>query len=270
MSTSTVSTIPALPAVDIDIPSLSNSVRHYLKSNQIQWGRFSTLVLGVSQSRLSTLLCKPQSWNLLTRRVKSLYQRMQLWMDTRATYGNNPHYREKTAGKVRVPKGRKKSSKSKRPRSLFETEENIELMRRLEVFSASQAFVKESAVEIQVEGGAGAMVEVFKGVEVGLVQVQEVLEEPEEVVLGREREVVFEEVIDDGVVELDMETGDDQENMILLQLGTGDKQGEEEGVVPILNQEELQLGMQLVVEDIPDEPGFYKLTLLQVSGDLVD
>ena len=86
---STSTTTPVDPA------SLSTLVRHYLKTNQIQWSRFSSLVLGVSQSRLSTLLSKPQPWHLLTRRVQAMYQRMQLWMDTRATYGNNPYYKEK-------------------------------------------------------------------------------------------------------------------------------------------------------------------------------
>ena len=57
----------------VDTASLSTTVRHYLKTNQIQWGRFSSLVLGVSQSRLSTLLSKPQPWHLLKRREQALY-----------------------------------------------------------------------------------------------------------------------------------------------------------------------------------------------------
>ena len=53
---------------------LSKVVRHYLTYNQIQWSRFSTLVLGVSQSRLSTLLSKPKPWHTLTKRVQALYE----------------------------------------------------------------------------------------------------------------------------------------------------------------------------------------------------
>ena len=49
-------------------------------------------MLGVSQGRLSTLLGRPRPWDQL-----ALYARLHLWMDTRATYGNNPHakYEEK-------------------------------------------------------------------------------------------------------------------------------------------------------------------------------
>ena len=79
----------------IDTVVLAARVRHYLKSNQIHWTRFASLVLGVSQSRLSILLGKPRPWGELGRRVQALYERMQLWMDTRATYGNNPYQKEK-------------------------------------------------------------------------------------------------------------------------------------------------------------------------------
>ena len=86
MNTMTLSTTTA-----VDTKALSIQVKHYLKSNQIKWSKFSSLVLGVSQSRLSTLLNKPEPFNSLTRRVQALYNRMDLWMRTKATYGNNPY-----------------------------------------------------------------------------------------------------------------------------------------------------------------------------------
>jgi len=110
----------------VDTASLSLKVRHYLKSNQIQWERFASLVLGISQSRLSTLLGKARPWHLLTKRVQALYERMQLWMDTRATYGNNPYAREKAKSKERGKQG-SSGGKKKRPRSLLDLEENVTL-----------------------------------------------------------------------------------------------------------------------------------------------
>lgn len=77
----------------IDTEILSQRVRHYLTYNQIAWGRFARLVLGVGQARLSTLLGCPRPWHQLTLRLKALYNRMEEWMDTRATYGNNPYAR---------------------------------------------------------------------------------------------------------------------------------------------------------------------------------
>jgi len=114
----------------IDTTELAAKVRHYLKFNEIQWGRFSSLVLGVGQSRLSTLLGKPQPWHMLNRRLQMYYERMQLWMDTRATYGNNPYQRKVKARRTDKKPGRpgRKSGRSgaskKPPRSLFDLEEN--------------------------------------------------------------------------------------------------------------------------------------------------
>jgi len=115
----------------IDTTELAAKVRHYLKFNEIQWGRFSSLVLGVGQSRLSTLLGKPQPWHLLNRRLQIYYERMQLWMDTRATYGNNPYQRKvKAVGNDKKPRGRQgrtsggSVASKKKPRSLFDLEEN--------------------------------------------------------------------------------------------------------------------------------------------------
>ena len=80
---------------ELDTAAVAERVRHYLKFNQIQWTRFGALVLGVSQGRLSTLLGKPKPWHQLAPRVRALYQRMQLWMNTKATYGNNPYMKVK-------------------------------------------------------------------------------------------------------------------------------------------------------------------------------
>ena len=71
-------------------------VRKYLKLNQIKWEVFSKLVLGISQSTLSSLLSKPKPWDSLSRRERAYYGRLQEWMDTRATYGNNPYLKKNT------------------------------------------------------------------------------------------------------------------------------------------------------------------------------
>jgi len=123
----------------IDPVSLSARVRHYLKHNEIQWNRFASLVLGVSQSRLSTLLSKPKPWNILSKRLQALYERMQLWMDTRATYGNNPYLKKK-----QVPTAVKQASKGKKKkaRSLFELEENEKLLKSV---TGAEENVKQQA-----------------------------------------------------------------------------------------------------------------------------
>jgi len=106
---------------EVDTAAVAERVRYYLKFNQIQWTRFASLVLGVSQGRLSTLLGKPKPWQQLAPRVQALYQRMQLWMDTKATFGNNPYMKVKKEKPV-VNKRRKTPSikREKRRRSLFE------------------------------------------------------------------------------------------------------------------------------------------------------
>ena len=106
----------------LDTEALAQRVRHYLKANQIQWTRFGALVLGVSQGRLSILLGKPKPWHQLAPRVRALYQRMQLWMDTKATFGNNPYMKVKKEKAVVKPKVERvpKAKKEKRRKSLFE------------------------------------------------------------------------------------------------------------------------------------------------------
>ena len=105
---------------EIDTAVLAERVRHYLKANQIQWTRFSSLVLGVSQGRLSILLGKPKPWQQLAPRVRALYQRMLLWMDTKATFGNNPYMKvKKEKPVVKREKKIPAVKRVKRKKSLF-------------------------------------------------------------------------------------------------------------------------------------------------------
>ena len=73
-------------------------------------------MLGVSQGRLSTLLGHPRPWDQLGPRVRALYARLHLWMDTRATYGNNPHAKQRLGKAARGKVGKKE----RKPRSLIE------------------------------------------------------------------------------------------------------------------------------------------------------
>ena len=111
---------------ELDTAAVAQRVRHYLKANQIQWTRFGTLVLGVSQGRLSILLGKPKPWNQLAPRVRALYQRMQLWMDTKATFGNNPYMKVKKEKAVVKNPRMPKAKKEKRRKSLFEASGSYE------------------------------------------------------------------------------------------------------------------------------------------------
>ena len=111
---------------ELDTAAVAQRVRHYLKSNQIQWTRFGALVLGVSQGRLSTLLGKPKPWHQLAPRVRALYQRMQLWMDTKATFGNNPYMKVKKEKAVVKNPRMPKAKKEKRRKSLFEASGSYE------------------------------------------------------------------------------------------------------------------------------------------------
>ena len=110
---------------EIDTAVLAERVRHYLKANQIQWTRFGSLVLGVSQGRLSILLGKPKPWQQLAPRVRALYQRMLLWMDTKATFGNNPYMKvKKEKPVVKREKKIPAVKRVKRKKSLFERSES--------------------------------------------------------------------------------------------------------------------------------------------------
>ena len=140
----------ALPGDELDTSLLAQRVTHYLRSNQILSARFASLVLGISQGRLSILLGKPRPWGQLAPRVRALYQRMQLWMDTRATYGNNPYMKLKKEKKVPLGKTRGEDrSTGKKPRkirSLFEARENMEVLVKQEDVAAMQGIVSEAEV----------------------------------------------------------------------------------------------------------------------------
>ena len=73
--------------------SLARKVKHYLKSNRISWEKFSRLVLGVGSEKLGELLTRPEPWDTVEASEKVFYRRMELWMESRATYGNNPYKR---------------------------------------------------------------------------------------------------------------------------------------------------------------------------------
>ena len=210
----------------------------------------------MSQSRLSTLLAKPQPWQLLTRRVQALYQRMQLWMDTRATYGNNPFFKEKTVKQARMNK-KIKTSVSKKPRSLFEMEDNMKLLKQVEDYTTAQGLVEES--------GAGS-------------------QDTDRVVV-LEQEGSYEDVVEDGEVQVDMEMmiqdqvvmeqmADQNGEVSLGSQAVGEqKVGEGGNRVFIYQVEEQEVNQsdlamcQVVVEDNPDQPGTYKLSFLSVAGD---
>ena len=177
---------------ELDTAAIAERVRHYLKANQIQWTRFGALVLGVSQGRLSILLGKPKPWHQLAPRVRALYQRMQLWMDTKATFGNNPYMKvkkEKAAVKPKVPKAKKE----KRRKSLFDASGsyeplhfNVKDQELLEEEKAvrelkleEQVVIEEQVVEeVVVEGAAEQVVienvaleEIMLGTSVNLEEV---------------------------------------------------------------------------------------------------
>ena len=100
---------------------MCKQVRHYLYFNQIRWSIFAKVVLGVSQSRLSALLAQPtKPWSDIKRRVKAYYQRMQEWMDKRATFGNNPYQIIRKGQEQMTVK--KKAVKKRRVRNFFEGE----------------------------------------------------------------------------------------------------------------------------------------------------
>ena len=122
---------------EINTSELCDRVKHYLKFNQINWERFAKLLLGISQSRLSTLLNHPRPFHLLSKRVQALYERMQLWMDTKATYGNNPYAKDKS---LRRKQKQKRAYVRKRVRSLIDSPDDEKIK-------------EESAKEPEVKSG---------------------------------------------------------------------------------------------------------------------
>ena len=142
----------------MDTAEVAARVRHYLKANQIQSARFGSLVLGVSQGRLSTLLGHPRPWAELGPRVRALYVRLRIWMDTRATYGNNPHAKQrlgKTAG-GKATRG-KVGKKERKPRSLIEMSEEVV---KQEVKQEVEQEEEQYTVEVVEEGWSAEDVEV--------------------------------------------------------------------------------------------------------------
>ena len=140
----------------LDTAELAARVRHYLKFNQIQSARFGSLVLGVSQGRLSTLLGHPRPWDQLGPRVRALYARLHLWMDTRATYGNNPHAKQRLgkAARGKVSRG-KVGKKERKPRSLIEMSEevvNYEVKKEVEQEMEQEEEEQQYIVEVVEEG----------------------------------------------------------------------------------------------------------------------
>jgi len=133
-------------STSLDTEILSGQVKNYLKVNQIRYGRFSELVLGVTPSRLSTLLNTPEPFNSLSRRVQAYYERMSLWMTTRATYGGNPYIKSKSLKKGKVVAPRK-------PRSFLDDDENLEMLNILKEYSNSKYMLHaESGEDINDQG----------------------------------------------------------------------------------------------------------------------
>ena len=241
--TQNMSSTQSTSTTTIDPASLSTKVRHYLKTNQIQWSRFSSLVLGVSQSRLSTLLGKPQPWHLLTMREQAMYQRMQLWMDTRATYGNNPYFKEK---RVKQAMGRK----GKKPRSLFDMKDNMELLKQLEDFTAAQGLVEESGGGSQAHGD---VVIEQEDVSDGVIVDGEVTVEMQE----------YNQVM----MDMDQMANLEGEENLTSQCVENQMVGEDDSlfIYQAKEQEVDQSVCQLLVEDNPDQPGSFKVSIIQVT-----
>ena len=162
-------------------------------------------------------------------------------MDTRATYGNNPYYKEK---RVRQAWGRKekKSSNSKKPRSLFEMKHNMELLKQLEDFTAAQGLVEKSGGGSQFTGG---VVTEQGDISHGVIQDGEVM------VMDQMASQEGEETLATQYVENQIVGEDD--SLFIYQV-------EDQEV----NQSDLS-GCRFVVEDNPDQPGTFKLSIIQVD-----
>ena len=137
------------------------------------------LVLGVSQGRLSFLLGKPRPYQELGSRVKALYDRMQFWMDTRATYGNNPHLKMKVGKSSKVRPARaeiRTAAKGKRARSLFEVNASLELLVKEEdpdsVESAVQSILTDG---LNVESSEQEQVWEEQVLDVDVLELEDVL-----------------------------------------------------------------------------------------------
>jgi len=255
----------------LDTVSLSERVRHYLNYNQIQYNKFSTLVLGVSQSRLSNLLRKPKPWNILSKRVQDLYERMQLWMDTKATYGNNPYYRQKG---VRESKNKKeKRVNIKKQRSLLEGDETIELLRQWEDYAASEE-VMEEGFQVQEPVTEQETCLLQELVEDGEVQDIDVLDIATTMT---DQIMVGQTVLHEGAI---VEPGDQQQLFSvdfedwdafgnLMVMGESSIQGIDpdnqkvEDTMVLYQMDEVLPVCQVFVEENPEEPGTF--TVVEIS-----
>lgn len=194
---------------------LIEKVRKYLKLNQIRRKRFSKLVLGISESRLSALLGKPKPWGSLSKREVVYYRRLQEWMDTRATYGNNPYLKKRTPSpeKENWARGKKKGSEKRKQRSLFERadlDHYMQLLKKFEEFTAAQSLVEdqqlqesEFAKHLSNDGKCdGPVSDKVDENDNGIVDVKEVIIEDGDMDVGLyvDVEVDCQEVIVDGIV----------------------------------------------------------------------
>ena len=163
----------------------------------------------------------------------------------RATYGNNPYYKEKS---VREAWGRKqKSSASKKPRSLFEMKDNLEFVKQLEDFTATQGLVEESGEGSQAPGG---VVTDQGDVSLGVIEDGEVLEDMQEynqVVMVMDQMPNQEEEETLATQCLENQIGGEVNSLFIYQV-------EDQEV----NQSDLS-GCQFVVEDNPE------LSIIQVD-----
>jgi len=268
-----------MTGIPLDTQSLSERVRHYLNYNHIQYNRFSSLVLGVSQSRLSNLLRKPKPWNILSKRVQALYERMQLWMDTRATYGNNPYYRQKVNGKVKSKKG--KRVVNKKQRSLLEGDETIEILRQLEDYTASKELVAEGfKVQEPVAEQETCMIQevVEGGEEEDLDMIAIATTMSNQIMVGQtviDDETMNEQILGTQIQEFSVDVEglywDALENII----GSGksstqgvqenEKKLEDTNSIVIYQMEEEIPVCQVFVEESPVEAGTYNLSIIEVS-----
>ena len=151
-------------------------------------------------------------------------------MDTRATYGNNPYQVEKTV--IHTWK--------KQLRSLFDLEENMEILKQLEDFTASQ-YVAEENKDCEFHAtGAGTP-------QVGIED---------------------EDMNHDDIFE---HSGDEKEELSQVMVSLGDQGLEEKDLAFNYRLEEQEVNLldiveecQVMLQDNPDQPGTLKLTFIQV------
>ena len=258
----------------LDTQALSERVRHYLNYNHIQYNKFSTLVLGVSQSTLSNLLSKPKPWNILSKRVQAYYERMQLWMDTRASYGNNPYHRQKVVGQAKDKKGKRVISKKQR--SLLEGDETIEMLRQLEDYTASKEIVEEgSQVQVPFSNQEASIfqevIEVGELQDIAIADIASTMSN--QLMVGQT--IIHEKVIVEKIPETqhqDFAVGvvqfeDALESLMDMRESSTEDNIEELKDTIVVYQMEEELPMcQVFMEEVPEEPGTYKLSVVEVSS----